>query len=219
MPNAALPIDPESKKSYNSADVLERFRLSSKSHWDVPLAIGNRTVHLLASHPTPPVFDGREDRNGCRNHDEIRLWSDYVSGKADYLYDDAGNQGGLPSGSHFVIAGDLNADPIDGDSRDGAIQQLLENEAVKRAVVPKSTGGSYWSSQQGGANSRHQGDPLCDTGDFSDKSVGNMRIDYVLPSRTLNVVNSGVFWPKPDEAGAEAARQSDHRLVWIDIQK
>ena len=33
------------------------FRLSSKSHWDVPLSIGGRTVHFLVSHPTPPVFD------------------------------------------------------------------------------------------------------------------------------------------------------------------
>ena len=32
---------------------------------------GNFTY--LCSHPTPPVFDGPEDRNGRRNHDEIRL--------------------------------------------------------------------------------------------------------------------------------------------------
>ena len=54
------------------------FRLSSKSHWDVPIRIGRETVHFLVSHPTPPVFDGPEDRNGTRNHDEIRFWADYV---------------------------------------------------------------------------------------------------------------------------------------------
>jgi hypothetical protein len=43
---------------------LEVFRLSSKSHWDVPIVIGRKTVHFLVSHPTPPVFDGPEDRNG-----------------------------------------------------------------------------------------------------------------------------------------------------------
>ncbi len=53
-------------------------RLSSKSHWDIPLQIGGAIVHVLTAHPTPPVFDGPEDRNGCRNHDEIRLWSDYI---------------------------------------------------------------------------------------------------------------------------------------------
>ncbi len=219
MPEAELPVDSETNQPYYTRDIMERFRLSSKSHWDIPFRIGDKKLHLLASHPTPPVFDGREDRNGCRNHDEIRLWSDYVSGKADYLYDDAGQRGGLSADSQFVILGDLNADPNDGDSRDGAIEQLLGNELVNNEFVPQSTGGAYWASQQGGANKKHKGEPLCDTGDFSDKSVGNMRIDYVLPSRTLHVVNSGVFWPKPNEAGAEAVQQSDHRLVWIDIEK
>ena len=68
--------------------------LSSKSHWDIPIRIGNRTVHFLASHPTPPVFDGDEDRNGRRNFDEIRLWADYVNGgdAAGYIYDDHGKR-------------------------------------------------------------------------------------------------------------------------------
>ena len=94
------------------------FRLSSKSHWDVPVEVGGRTVHVLASHPTPPTFDGAEDRNGRRNHDEIRFWADYVRPGAGsgYIYDDAGGTGGLKPGSSFVILGDQNADPLDGDS-------------------------------------------------------------------------------------------------------
>ncbi len=218
MPGALWPLDPNTKKSYYSDEVKDKFRLSSKSHWDVPIKIGDTTIHFLVCHPTPPVFDGAEDKNGMRNHDEIRIWSDYVSGKADYLYDDQGNKGGLPDGSNFVIAGDLNADPVDGDSRDRAINQLLDCQCVT-SVAPKSTGGAYWAREQGGANKQHKGDPSCDTGDFSDRSVGNMRIDYVLPSKTLKVIGSGVFWPKPDEPGAQAAQQSDHRLVWIDVEK
>ena len=90
-----------------------------------------KTVHFLVSHPTPPVFDGPEDRNGRRNHDEIRLWADYISpGRAGYLYDDAGRRGGLKPGSLFVIAGDQNSDPNDGDSIPGAAQQLLDNPLV-----------------------------------------------------------------------------------------
>ena len=62
------------------------FRLSSKNHWDLPIEICGTTFHFLVSHPTPPVFDGPEDRNGRRNHDEIRLWADYITpGAADYL--------------------------------------------------------------------------------------------------------------------------------------
>ena len=59
---------------YSPAEVAA-LRLSSKSHWDVPIRVGGRTIHVLASHPTPPVFDGPEDRNGRRNHDEIRFWA------------------------------------------------------------------------------------------------------------------------------------------------
>lgn len=59
---------------------LAVLRLSSKSHWDLPDYVGDRVVHVLAAHPTPPVFDGPEDRNGLRNADEIRFWADYVAG-------------------------------------------------------------------------------------------------------------------------------------------
>lgn len=219
MPNAAVPREPNAEKNYYSDDIMKKFRLSSKSHWDLPITVGEKPIHFLVCHPTPPVFDGPEDKNGCRNHDEIRMWADYVSGKGDYLYDDAGKKGGLDSDSHFVIAGDLNADPADGTSRDGAISQLLKNAAVNPENSPKSTGGVYWAEKQGGKNKEHKGDANCDTSDFSDGRVGNMRVDYVLPSKSLRVVNSGVFWPKPEEAGAESVKASDHRLVWVDVEK
>lgn len=218
MPGAVIPIKKDGK-NYYSEDAMAKFRLSSKSHWDLPIKIGEKNLHFLVCHPTPPVFDGPEDKNGCRNHDEIRLWSDYVSGKAEYLYDDAGKKGGLKAGEHFVVAGDLNADPVDGDSRDGAINLLLNSEMVNAAVAPKSTGGRHWADTQGGANAKHKGDPAMDTADFNDKRVGNMRIDYVVPSKSLKIINSGVFWPKPDEPGEAEVKRSDHRLVWIDIEK
>lgn len=101
-------------------------RLSSKSHWDVPVAVGGRAIRVLASHPTPPTFDGVEDRNGRRNHDEIRFWADYITpGQGRYIYDDEGERGGLSPSQSFVIVGDQNADPLDGDSVDAAIDQLL----------------------------------------------------------------------------------------------
>lgn len=46
---------------------------------DFPLNPGlSKRVHMLLHHPTPPAFDGREGRNLLRNHDEIRLFSDYI---------------------------------------------------------------------------------------------------------------------------------------------
>ncbi len=82
MPGALLPDDPATAApaDWYSPDELADVRLSSKSHWDLPIRIGRRTVHFLVSHPTPPTFDGPEDRNGTRNHDEIRFWADYVAG-------------------------------------------------------------------------------------------------------------------------------------------
>ena len=218
MPDAKLPIDTASKQPYYPDHVMEVFRLSSKSHWDIPIIVGDQRIHFLVSHPTPPVFDGDEDANGCRNHDEIRLFADYVSGKADYLYDDAGNRGGLPDGSHFVIAGDLNADPKDGASRDNAVRLLTEHPLIND-TNPSSQGGVYYSKEQGKANMDHKGDPASDTGDFNDQNVGNMRIDYALPSKNLTVSDSGVFWPKPDQPGGDLVEASDHRLVWVDLKK
>ena len=99
MPDTLYPTDffPDAAK--------ERLRLSSKSHWDVPVRAGDRTIHLLASHPTPPVFNGPEDRNGRRNHDEIKFWTDFIDG-ADWIVSDTGKRGGLTEGA-FVILGDL----------------------------------------------------------------------------------------------------------------
>ena len=139
MPAAELPMNPDGDTPYYDETDMQTFRLSSKSHWDVPIRVNNQTIHLLACHPTPPVFDGTEDRNGCRNHDEIRFWADYIEPERnDYIYDDKGQRGGLPAGTHFVIAGDLNADPHDGASRNKAILQLLDHPLINAAALPRS---------------------------------------------------------------------------------
>jgi endonuclease/exonuclease/phosphatase family metal-dependent hydrolase len=219
MPQAAWPMLPDSGEHYYPQPIREKFRLSSKSHWDVPIDIDGQTIHFLVAHPTPPVFDGEEDRNGRRNHDEIRFWADYIDpSKSDYVYDDNGKKGGLEKDAHFVIAGDMNADPHDGDSFDSAINLLLKHPLIRTEPVPKSTGAVDAAKTQGGKNSEQRGDPSFDTGDFGDDAVGNLRIDYVLPSKTLDVTDAGVFWPKKTEAGSEAVEASDHRLVWIDIK-
>ena len=215
MPGARLPVKPDGAPFY-SDQALEILRLSSKSHWDVPVRIDGEVVHFLVCHPTPPVFDGPEDRNGARNADEIRFWSDYVAG-AEYVHDDAGLKGGLSDEAHFVIAGDMNADPADGESVPGAIQQLLEHPLINVSVTPQSDGGSAAAAAQGGANSTQTGDPRFDTADFDDEAPGNLRVDYVLPSAGLKIVDAGVFWPLDDEPGVAFIDASDHRLVWVDV--
>ena len=218
MPGNLIPTD------FYDADEQEILRLSSKSHWDVPIQVGDKTVHLLAAHPTPPTFDGPEDRNGRRNHDEIRFWADYVRpGQASrYIYDDEGVRGGLEPGARFVIAGDYNADPLDGDSLDGAINQLLEHPRVNTRVTPSSEGGVEQAALQGGINDEHLADPAFDTADFAEPP-GNIRVDYVLPSTHLKIEDAGVFWPTSDDplfrlVGTYPFPTSDHRLVWVDVK-
>jgi hypothetical protein len=226
MPGARLPVNPDGTSFY-SPEELEVFRLSSKSHWDVPIEVGSghkaRVVHLLVSHPTPPVFDGVEDRNGTRNADEIRFWADYIRPSSSaYIYDDAGQLGGLRPGASFVIAGDQNSDPHDGDSLPGAIQQLLDNPRVNTSVTPASAGAVEATQLQAGVNLTHISDPRFDTADFSEPP-GNLRADYVLPSKKLRIVDAGVFWPvqaDPNSAltGVFPFPSSDHRLVFVDVR-
>jgi Endonuclease/Exonuclease/phosphatase family len=236
MPGALLPDDPATSApaDWYSADELDVFRLSSKSHWDLPIEVGRgERVHFLVSHPTPPVFDGSEDRNGTRNHDEIRFWADYVTpGAGRYIYDDRGRRGGLGRREHFVIAGDQNADPFDGDSTEDAILQLLDNPRINTSMTPTSPGGPEQSLLQGGANASHAGNPAFDTADFADTTPGNLRADYVLPDRDTRIAGSFVFWPLssdplfrlvglfdpallPDGNGFPS---SDHRLVAVDVK-
>ena len=217
MPSRLVPRNKD-KQPFYSPMVMKQFRLSSKSHWDIPIRTNGRTIHFLVSHPTPPVFDGPEDRNGCRNHDEIRFFADYVTeGKSHYIYDDKGRIGGLPQTEQFVIAGDLNADENDGDSTDNAASLLTDNPRINDSAPPKSSGGKYYSQTQGGVNFNQKGNAEFDTSDFGDSNVGNLRLDYCLPSENLDVKSSGVFWPKPGEIGANLIDATDHRLVWIDL--
>ena len=210
MPGHLMPDGQDGRPEWYSAEEVEIFRLSSKSHWDVPIRVGSTIVHVLASHPTPPVFDGEEDRNGRRNFDEIRLWADYLTSSEEdnaYLVDDAGEAGSLPADAHFIVMGDLNADPW-GDAAYGrtAISQLLEHPRIQDPRPRGAGGAAVERPYDGPAEQR--------TADYG-------RIDYVLPSRTLEVRGSEVFWPGPDDPlrhlveGDEKA--SDHALVWVDI--
>ena len=214
MPGNLLTSDPtpgaNNLSNFYSQAEIDALRLSSKNHVDVTLNIGGQEVHFLTAHPTPPVFDGAEDRNGKRNADEIRFWKDYING-ASYMYDDQGGTGGLSEGARFVIAGDYNADLCDGDSYKvaclgpdqpgegpNAIGQLLLDPLVNTTLTPESSGGTQAATDpnnNGTANSSHLQDPMFDTADFSDASPGNLRADYVLPSANLTMTEAGVFWP------------------------
>ena len=208
MPGNLQPQDPATGKPWYSDAVWQRLRLSSKSHWDIPVSVAGKVVHILASHPTPPVFDGKEDRNGRRNHDEIRFWQDYLTpAKATYIYDDKGNRGGLAETAAFVIVGDLNASAVEGQALCQGIAGLLRHPRVQGDFVPVSEGGRA-----------HQPD---NPHAASHTAHWGMRADYVLPSRQLQIKDGGVFWPLPEQPSykliASRSASSDHRLVWLSL--
>lgn len=204
--NLMAEIVDETGSAWYSKNAKPIMRLSSKSHWDVPVKVGDSVIHVLASHPTPPVFDGSEDRNGKRNHDEIRFWTDYLNGDT-YLYDDNGKRGGF-SGETFVILGDLNSSPVEGDAMKNAIAGLIKHPLVNGEFTPTSKGGEFSRPDNPYAASHTAG--------------WGMRADYVLPSKSgWNIKDGGVFWPVEQAAEhrliASRGSSSDHRLVWLEM--
>ncbi len=214
LPDARRPLHPDGTPWHADA-IWAQLRLSSKSHWDVPIRTALGTVHFLVSHPTPPVFDGPEDRNGARNADEIALWNHYLSDPdAAWLCDDRGACGGLAADARFVLAGDLNADRDDGDGRREAIAALLDNPRVDAAFVPRSEGAGPAAA---GYGFERRGDVSAHTGDFGPRS-GTLRIDYLLPSKKgFSILAGGVFWPPEGAPEAEWTRVTDHHMVWLDL--
>ena len=208
MPDAKLPVDPTTGEPWFSEEELNVFRLSSKSHWDVPIQVGDEVIHVLASHPTPPVFDGDEDRNGTRNHDEIRFWADYIDPDASgYIYDDNGGTGGLGANQRFVIMGDQNASTLEGDATDNPMALLLDNDRIIDAN-PQSQGGI-------------DNDPENENAPYH-TADWKIRVDYVLPSSYgLEVEQTAVFWPGRTDVlyglVSPGVQSSDHRLVYADL--
>ena len=215
---ATFPTNPKTGKDWFSDEEKEVLRLSSKNHCDIPIDVEGTIIHALVAHPTPPAFDGPEDRNGIRNRNELLFWANYLTpgSRSDSIVDDNGNKGGLPSTERFVFLGDLNSDPNDGSSQ--AIRQLLEHPRVLGNRAPASEGGRLTSLEQGEKNKLHKGDPKNDTGDFHDGALGNLRLDYVLPSKNLTVLDAQVYWPRSSEPKAKLISFSDHRPVWIDVK-
>lgn len=224
LPGNHLPED------YYGPEISAVLRLSSKSHWDVPLRLHGRRLHLWISHPTPPVFDGPEERNRRRNFDEIEFWRLYLEG-SDALYDDRGGRGGYASEEPFVIAGDLNSDPTDPPSYEGvtAIGRLLDHPRIQDPAERLISRGAAEHRRAAIAAARAVGDeataadlerrahPERATADW----LGGRRVDYLLPSAGLEVVDGGVWWPalaEDPEGYALAEAASDHRLVWLDVR-
>ena len=189
LPGAQLP-----KMEPGLAEVQ---RLATTGFWDVPVMTPDGPLHLLAWHATPPVFDGPEDRNGKRNHDEAAFWRLFLQGDLPME----------PPNAPFVLLGDGNLDPADGDGVREGIVALLAHPALQ----DPGPRGSHGRKEPGQA-----GDPALDTVLYDD--LGGLRLDYVLPGAGLEITGSGVLWPpQTDPLAADLAAASRHFPVWVDV--
>ncbi|SEW46026.1 Endonuclease/Exonuclease/phosphatase family protein [Cognatiyoonia koreensis] len=195
MPGATLPQE-------WPAVVNAQQRLSSAGHWIAPVLHPEGAITLMAFSATPPVFDGPEDRNGLRNRDELLLWSHILD--TEEL-------------ENFVILGNANLDPSDGEGLRDAMAEFLADPRLQDPE-PISDGGNV------AANPTHVGDPALDTADWPEDGPGNLRVSYVLPDADWIVADAGVFWPAPDDPladllGSDGLAAGPHRLVWVDISR
>lgn len=183
--------------SADPPDLAAVQRLATTGFWDVPIETASGPLHLLAWHATPPVFDGPEDRNGRRNHDEAMFWKLFLDGALPVP----------PPGGPFVLLGDGNLDPADGEGLRDGMAALLADPALQDPA-PRGSHGRVEPGQQG--------DPALDTALYDD--LGGLRLDLVLPSAGLTVTGSGVMWPPDDHPSrSDLATASHHFPVWVDI--
>ncbi|MBD8527799.1 endonuclease/exonuclease/phosphatase family protein [Pseudomarimonas arenosa] len=218
LPDAHRPMQPDSDppRPFHDERTWRQLRLSSKSHWDLPVDTPVGRIHLLLSHPTPPVFDGKEDLNGLRNRDELGFWRHYLdSDQAQpWLVDDQGRRGPLSADARFIVMGDLNNDPGDGSGYSAAIEALLQHPRTARFDAPQSLGGE----ESARLSRLKPGDTPARTHTASFGSLaGNLRVDFVIPSAEFTVLNAGVFWPTTAEPEHQWLSATDHRMVWVDL--
>ncbi|GEM74989.1 succinyl-CoA synthetase subunit alpha [Vibrio sagamiensis NBRC 104589] len=224
----SLPKDMSCGDNWYTDEEWQQVRLSSKNHVDAPIIIptknGDKTIHLLMSHPTPPVFDS--GKNKLQNGAEVAFWLHYIRGES-FFYDDNGLKGGLEKGAKFVIMGDQNLDPLAGDGLSEIMHDLHNDPLVNQTVMNDSLYPTSNGSAEHAANiSSSHPKPDRMTSTFG------LGVDYTIPSANLKVIQSGVYWPASYEQGYPLVNDqrlgeqgngkkvsSDHRLVWITISK
>ncbi len=173
-------------------------RLSSGGHYEVPVTLPNgKSIRLLAFYAGPPSFDGDDDRNGKRNHDEAAFWLDLIAGNLPFA----------PPAAPFAIIGQASLDAQDGEGRAEALRTLLAHPLL-RDPAPRGTSGRVDAGQFG--------DAAHDTALYV--GLGGLRVEYILPSCDIFVQAAGVVWPPDTDPKAQVlATASRHRPVWVDI--
>ena len=185
-----------------------------------------QTVHVLASHPTPPTFDGAEDRNGRRNHDEIRFWADYVSP----------GRGPRTSTTTPAARGGLQPERVLRHPRRPErrpARRRLRGRRDRPAARPPAhhrpaadVGGRRRGRRAAGRRERDPpGRPGLRHGRLqrqprAGQPAGRLRAAVARPSRARTPASSGPCRPTRcrRSPGRFPFPSSDHRLVWVDLR-
>ena len=184
------------------------FPLFEKALHIVPIQIGDQVLDLILHHPVTPAFD---PINPYRNHDELLALRLLLDGELP-------GEAPLSADAKFVILGDLNADPDDGDGIPGSIQQILDHPSV----VSSFPAGSGTAGHNGQHNSYLSGCGRDDGSTVDDPTVKfQLQLDYILPSTTVGEpLESLLFFPDYQTAREDfdlACRASDHRFLYSDL--
>lgn len=173
-------------------------RLHTTGAYEVPVILPDgRILRRLAFYASPPVFDGPEDRNGRRNHDEAAFWQRLLEGDLDWP----------PPPAPFVLLGQTSLDPMDGEGRPDALRALLSHPALQDPA-PRGTSGRY--------DPGHAGDAALDTALY--EGLGGLRVEVILPSADLKVRDAAVLWPPDsDPMAATLTAASRHSPLWVDL--
>ncbi|WP_417598073.1 endonuclease/exonuclease/phosphatase family protein [Pararhodobacter oceanensis] len=180
LPDARLPTF--NATLFPAPEVFDIQRLASVAAFEVPLLIHDRRLTIMGYHAGPPAFGGAHQRNRNRNADETRFWRLRLDGML-----------GPPPTAPFVLLADANLDVENGAGIHSEIAALLTHPSMQD---PHPTG----AHPARGVTS--------DTTGYWPEGPGALRVDYVLPSAELRVLDAGLYWPHP---------QAKHSLVWVDI--
>lgn len=165
---------------FPSSEALAVQRLSTTGHWVVPVALPEGGRLDLLA-----FYASTPVFDGAEDRNGKRA-ADELRLWTAYL---DGGFGG-PPGPLFVVLGDANLDPVAGDGDRAAIARFLADPRLTDPQ-PRDAEGRKTTTDW----------PM---------PPGPLRVDYVLPSVALSVVDAGI--------GAATGEDGPvHRLVWVDV--